>query len=126
MKKAIFAAAVILSAVSATASATMLNINKTAVVYDCLETVTKINITGKMVGTERYSDVNILDFGDSFFAVSPSANAVAFSETLKPDGDGYESSQPQAGITMSRGIGKNAGSYLYLGTHSMISWDCRK
>lgn len=99
-----------------------------AKVYDCLERVTKIGSTGIPAALSEFNyNVQVVDFGDAFFVISTEKDALAFSGQLRPDiAAGYKTNQPVKGVTMGKGYGSEAGSYIYIGEHTTISWNCRQ
>lgn len=102
-----------------------MNVNSTAKVFTCKELITKASLEGVPGATTDNGTVTILDFGDSFFALNPELEGVSYSGRLyQPTGD-YRANQPVPGVTMGKGFGKSAGTYVYIGTTVYISWDCR-
>lgn len=105
-----------------------LNLNEYTKTYDCKELLTAVDSQGQQVGlTKPVGTVQILDYGDSFFVVNTKVNSALYSDSLSADKDGTEfrMSRPAAGLAMGKGYGKSAGTYIYIGTSNMISWDCR-
>lgn len=105
-----------------------LDVATNVTVYNCVENFTKVDSAGNAGLMQNHGTVQILDYGDSFFALSTSASAVAFSDQLKPDADktGYRTSQPVVGVVMGKGVGRSVGTYVYVGQGVLISWNCRK
>lgn len=126
MKTKLILASLLAIACSSAMAKPLMNESPKAKIYDCRETVTKISLYGNPVGTKRIGEMQIVDFGDSFFAINPEANATSFSGFLASDIDGFKTNTPVDGVTMGKGIGENDGTYIYIGTTYLISWDCRK
>lgn len=126
MKNKLILASSLLLACSMASAAPLMNVSPNAKVYDCRETVTKISSYGNPISTKRIGEMQIVDFGDSFFAINPEANATSFSGFLAGTIDGFKTNTPVDGVTMGKGVGEGEGTYIYIGTTYLISWDCRK
>lgn len=114
------------SAASAT-TVVPLNVAEGVSVYNCAETLTKIDHLGKPMLAKSTGEVQVVDYGDSFFVLSTGANAIAFSGPLGRGTDNdYRTAQPVRGITMGKGYGGSTGTFIYIGTSVMMSWDCRR
>lgn len=114
-------------AVHAEAAPVLMN-ESDAKVYNCLERVTKMGSTGIPAPLSEFNyNVQVVDYGSSFFVISTEKDALAFSGMLRPDiAAGYKTNQPVKGVTMGKGFGDEAGTYIYIGEHTVISWNCRK
>ncbi len=99
-----------------------------AKVYNCLERLTSLGSTGIPAALSQFNyNVQVVDYGTSFFVISTSSDSLAFSGMLRPDiAAGYKTNQPVKGVTMGKGYGEEAGTYIYIGEHTLISWNCRK
>jgi hypothetical protein len=106
-------------------AAPVLNVDKDAKALICDEKVTVLDKWGNRNGTVDNGAVMIVDYGDAFFVVSKTANAVAYSGKLTQEYAESIQGQPTPGVTMMRGIGTGEGTFGYL-KNNFISWDCRK
>lgn len=129
MKLKLLLSLAMLSCATAQAAAPVrLNIAENVTVYNCTENFTRVDSQGNAGLMQPNGTVQILDYGNSFFALSPSTSNVAFSDRLDavPDNNGFRISHPVKGVTMGKGAGKNTGSYVYIGDSALISWNCRQ
>lgn len=120
-------ASLFLSAIAAHANAVpvMLNVDTNAKVFICAE---KITTTDNQMSQNIVDNgvVNVVDYGNSFYVISPKADATAYSGVLTQKANGFIAGQPVKGISMFKGISDDTkGTYGYIGD-SMISWDCRR
>lgn len=115
-------------AVPAFAYPVSMNVDHDATVYTCSEKVTKTDNEGQTELRET-GPVSLVDYGNSFFVLSPKMSATAFSGRLSyMKGDkSVVMSQPVKGITMMKGMSPDTrGTYGYIGAQDMITWDCRR
>lgn len=103
-----------------------LNVYKNAVVLSCSEKIYRIDREGNQGPAIHTGNIQIVDFGNSFFAMSTDNDAVAFSGRLSDlEDNNFRSASPYPGVAMAKGGRKQEGVYLYMKMADSIVWDCR-
>lgn len=126
--KLLLSMAMLTCATAQAAAPVRLNVAEHVTVYNCTENFTRIDSQGNAGLMQPNGTVQIVDYGNSFFALSTATSNVAFSTRLdaEPDSSGFRIAHPSKGITMGKGTGQGAGSYVYVGESALISWNCRQ
>lgn len=104
-----------------------LNVYKNATVLACSEKIYR-HIDEDNPGPAIHTGIiQVVDFGDSFFAISTDNNALAYSGPLSELKDNnFKEGRPVPGVVMAKGGRKQTGVYIYTNPTSSIVWDCRK
>jgi hypothetical protein len=112
----------------AEAKVILMNDDKNTKAYDCYERITPAGEDPNGWSTNLKSGrAKVIDFGESFMVVQPDQDAMAYSGNLSAESiNDFRTNQPEKGITMGKGQRGAYGTYFYIGTTYMISWDCRK